>query len=116
MSQSGALCTSYPRLALADDIGFSRFVSLGNKADLNEIDFLQAWGDDPNSKVIIAYLEGITDGGRFIEIARQVSKHKPVIAIKSGTTDSRHAGPFPPTPAPWPARNGPTRPPSSRPA
>ena len=88
MSQSGALCTSILDMALADDIGFSRFVSLGNKADLNEIDFLQVWGNDPNSKVITAYLEGITDGGRFIEIARQVSKHTPVIAIKSGTTQA----------------------------
>ena len=88
MSQSGALCTSILDMALADDIGFSRFVSLGNKADLNEIDFLQVWGGDPNSKVITAYLEGITDGGRFIEIARQVSKHTPVIAIKSGTTQA----------------------------
>lgn len=88
MSQSGALCTSILDMALADDIGFSRFVSLGNKADLNEIDFLQVWGNDPNSKVIAAYLEGITDGGRFIEIARQVSKHTPVIAIKSGTTQA----------------------------
>ena len=88
MSQSGALCTSILDMALADDIGFSRFVSLGNKADLNEIDFLQVWGSDPNSKVITAYLEGITDGGRFIEIARQVSKHTPVIAIKSGTTQA----------------------------
>lgn len=88
MSQSGALCTSILDMALADDIGFSRFVSLGNKADLNEIDFLQVWGKDPNSKVIAGYLEGITDGGRFIEIAREVSKHTPVIAIKSGTTQA----------------------------
>lgn len=88
MSQSGALCTSILDMALADGIGFSRFVSLGNKADLNEIDFLQAWGDDPNSRVITAYLEGISDGARFIEVARQVSKRKPVIAVKSGTTQA----------------------------
>lgn len=88
MSQSGALCTSILDMALADHIGFSRFVSLGNKADLNEIDFLEAWGEDPNSRVITAYLEGITNGARFIEVARQVSKHKPVIAIKSGTTQA----------------------------
>lgn len=88
MSQSGALCTSILDMALADGIGFSRFVSLGNKADLNEIDFLEAWGDDPNSRVITAYLEGITDGARFIEVARQVSKRKPVIAVKSGTTQA----------------------------
>jgi len=88
MSQSGALCTSILDMALADSIGFSRFVSLGNKADLNEIDFLEVWGKDPNSKVITAYLEGIADGARFIEVARAVSKRTPVIAIKSGTTQA----------------------------
>jgi acetyltransferase len=88
MSQSGALCTSILDMALADDIGFSRFVSLGNKADLNEIDFLEAWGQDPKSRVITAYLEGITDGDRFIEVAQQVTKHTPFIAIKSGTTQA----------------------------
>jgi acetyltransferase len=88
MSQSGALCTSILDMALADHIGFSRFVSLGNKADLNEIDFLEVWGHDPNSRVITAYLEGITDGARFIDIARQVSKRTPIIAIKSGTTQA----------------------------
>ena len=86
MSQSGALCTSVLDIALAQDVGFSRFVSLGNKADLNEINFLQAWAEDPESKVVMAYLEGIQDGARFIELARLVTKSKPVIAIKSGTT------------------------------
>ena len=88
MSQSGALCTSILDIALAQDIGFSRFVSLGNKADLNEIDFLQAWADDPESKVVMAYLEGIADGARFIEVARQLTKHKPVVTIKSGSTSA----------------------------
>jgi len=88
MSQSGALCTSILDIALAQDIGFSHFVSLGNKADLNEIDFLQAWADDPDSKVVMAYLEGIADGARFIEVARRLTKHKPVIAIKSGSTSA----------------------------
>jgi acetate---CoA ligase (ADP-forming) len=88
MSQSGALCTSILDIALARDIGFSRFVSLGNKADLNEIDFLEAWADDPESKVILGYLEGITDGARFIKVTRDLTKHKPVIAIKSGTTSA----------------------------
>ncbi len=88
MSQSGALCTSVLDFALDQDVGFSRFVSLGNKADLNEIDFLQAWGEDPESDVIMAYLEGISDGARFVETARRVTKQKPVIAIKSGTTNA----------------------------
>jgi acetyltransferase len=88
MSQSGALCTSILDIALAEDVGFSRFVSLGNKADLNEIDFLQTWAEDPESNVVMAYLEGIADGARFIDVARQMTKRKPVIAIKSGSTSA----------------------------
>lgn len=88
MSQSGALCTSILDIALAQDIGFSRFVSLGNKADLNEIDFIEDWWHDPESNVIMAYLEGIVDGERFMRITRQVTKEKPIIAIKSGTTSA----------------------------
>ena len=88
MSQSGALCTSILDIALAQDVGFSHFVSLGNKADLNEIDFLQAWTEDDESRVVMAYLEGIADGERFIEVARHMTKQKPVIAIKSGSTSA----------------------------
>ena len=88
MSQSGALCTSVLDIALAQDVGFSRFVSLGNKADLNEIDFLKAWAEDPASRVVMAYLEGISDGAGFIEVARRLTKRKPIIAIKSGTTSA----------------------------
>ncbi|MCL5959031.1 MAG: acetate--CoA ligase family protein [Chloroflexi bacterium] len=87
MSQSGALCTAVLDIALAERVGFSRFVSLGNKADVNEISLLETWDEDPYSKVIMAYLEGITDGQAFIEVARRVTKSTPVIAIKSGTTE-----------------------------
>ena len=86
MSQSGALCVGILDVATAQSIGFSRFVSLGNKAHLNELDFLRAWSIDENSNVILAYLEGIADGSRFIAEAREITKHKPFIAIKSGTT------------------------------
>ncbi len=86
MSQSGALCTGVLDVALAQNIGFSRFVSLGNKAHLNELDFLRSWSEDDQSRVIMAYLEGIADGERFINETRQITKKKPVIAIKSGTT------------------------------
>ncbi|MDH7487532.1 MAG: acetate--CoA ligase [Anaerolineae bacterium] len=88
MSQSGALCTSILDMALAEGVGFSHFVSLGNKADTNEIDFLEAWRDDPHSRVIVAYLEGIVNGARFMEVARQVNLQKPIVAIKSGTTSA----------------------------
>ncbi len=88
MSQSGALCTSILDMALADDVGFSRFISLGNKADLDEIAFIEAWTDDPYTRVIIAYLEGIGDGSEFMRVAGQVSRQKPIIAIKAGTTSA----------------------------
>ena len=88
MSQSGALCTSILDMALGQGIGFSRFYSIGNKADLNEIDFLRAWSEDPETSVIVAYLEGISNGSEFMKVARQVTCQKPVISIKSGTTSA----------------------------
>ncbi|HIP86909.1 MAG TPA: CoA-binding protein [Anaerolineales bacterium] len=86
MSQSGALGTAVLDLALAGRIGFSRFVSLGNKADVDEIDLLEAWEDDPASRVILIYVEGLKDGQRFMEVARRVTRKKPVVAVKSGVT------------------------------
>ena len=88
MSQSGALCTAVLDMALSEQVGFSRFVSLGNKADADEITFIQAWSDDPHTKVIMAYLEGIEEGAEFMRIASQVGREKPIIAIKSGTTNA----------------------------
>ncbi len=88
MSQSGALCTAVLDMALGQGIGFSRFYSIGNKADLNEVDFLQAWSGDPETNVIVGYLEGITNGQAFIKVAREVTRHKPIVAIKSGTTSA----------------------------
>ncbi|MFC2036964.1 acetate--CoA ligase family protein, partial [Chloroflexota bacterium] len=64
------------------------FVSLGNKAEADEIAFLEAWQHDPHTSVIMAYLEGIEDGTEFMRIARQVSQRKPIIAVKSGTTSA----------------------------
>lgn len=88
MSQSGALGTAVLDLAMAGRIGFSKFISLGNKADVSEIDLLEALADDPESSVILIYVEGVPDGQRFIEVARQVTRKKPVVAIKSGVTAS----------------------------
>jgi acetyl coenzyme A synthetase (ADP forming)-like protein len=86
MSQSGAMCTAILDWSKPQGIGFSRFVSLGNKADVDEVALLRAWNADPHSKVILAYLEGITDGPGFIAAAREVTRNTPVVAIKSGTT------------------------------
>lgn len=86
ISQSGALCTSVLDFAAGRNIGFSKFISFGNKADVNEIDFLEFLKDDPQTDVILMYLEEISDGRRFIEIARKVTFEtgKPILAIKSG--------------------------------
>jgi acetyltransferase len=86
MSQSGAMCTAILDWSKPRGIGFSRFVSLGNKADVDEVALLRAWNHDEHSKVILAYLESITDGPGFIAAAREVTKQTPVVAIKSGTT------------------------------
>lgn len=88
MSQSGALCTAILDWSKTAGIGFSRFVSLGNKGDVDEVALLQAWGGDPQNRVILAYLEGINNGPAFVETARVVTKQTPVIAIKSGTTQA----------------------------
>jgi acetyl coenzyme A synthetase (ADP forming)-like protein len=88
MSQSGALCTAILDWALAEGVGFSYFVSLGNKADVDEVDLLEAWENDENSRVIISYLEGLRDGQRFIDVARRVTHKTPVIIVKSGNTEA----------------------------
>jgi acetyl coenzyme A synthetase (ADP forming)-like protein len=88
MSQSGALCTAMLDMALSEQVGFSRFVSLGNKADADEITFMSAWKEDPYTRVIAAYLEGIEEGKEFTRIATEVSRKKTIIAIKSGSTNA----------------------------
>jgi acetyltransferase len=88
MSQSGALGTAVLDIALAGRLGLSKFVSLGNKADVSEIDLLQTWVKDDHSKVILIYSEGMPSGQEFIRVAREVTRSKPVVAIKSGVTQS----------------------------
>ncbi len=88
MSQSGALGAAILDWAMAGRLGLSKFVSLGNKADVSETDLLQEWAADPASRVILAYIEGLPDGQQFIRVAREVSRLKPVVAIKSGITQS----------------------------
>jgi acetyl coenzyme A synthetase (ADP forming)-like protein len=89
LSQSGALCTGVLDYALAKHIGFSKFISFGNKADINEIDLLYYLMDDENTKVILMYLEEISDGKALMKAAREVIKKsgKPILIIKSGRTD-----------------------------
>ena len=88
MSQSGALGTAILDWAQAGRLGLSKFVSLGNKADVSETDLLGAWGDDSSSSVILCYIEGLPDGQEFIRTAREISKSKPIVALKSGITQA----------------------------
>lgn len=88
MSQSGALGTAVLDWSLAGELGFSKFVSLGNKADVSEIDLLEVWAHDDNAHVIMAYIEGVPSGQQFIETARRVGKQKPIVAVKSGVTQA----------------------------
>jgi acetyl coenzyme A synthetase (ADP forming)-like protein len=88
MSQSGALGAAILDWAQAGRLGLSKFVSLGNKADVNEIDLLQAWARDEHTRVILIYSEELANGQEFIHAAREVTRVKPIIAMKSGVTPS----------------------------
>jgi acetate---CoA ligase (ADP-forming) len=87
-SQSGALCLAVLDRALPDEIGFSKFISMGNKADITDTDIMLALAEDENTKVILGYIEGVSDGRKFMEVASKVSKKKPLIILKSGITSS----------------------------
>jgi acetyltransferase len=86
ISQSGALCAGILHYGLSQRIGFSRFVSMGNRAGVDENDLLASMAADPATGVILLYVESLADGRRFLEAARQVTKKKPVLVIKSGRT------------------------------
>ncbi len=86
LSQSGALCTAILDWAEGRGAGLAKLISIGNKADIAETDLLQALAKDEQTNVITAYLESIDDGPSFIRIAEEVSRHKPVVVLKAGTT------------------------------
>ncbi|MGQ9475715.1 MAG: acetate--CoA ligase alpha subunit [Actinomycetota bacterium] len=88
MSQSGALCTAVLGWSQENHLGFSRFISLGNKMDVDESDVLEILEKDTNTSVIAAYLEGVNDGNRFLETAARVGRSKPVIVLKAGVTQA----------------------------
>lgn len=88
VSQSGALGTAFLDHATSEGLGLSHFVSLGNKADVDETDLFHAWAADPAVGVVAAYLEAVRDGRRFIEAAREVSEAKPLVVLKAGLSDA----------------------------
>jgi len=88
ISQSGALCTAILDWAASRHMGLAKMISMGNKADLSETDFLEAFGDDPDTKVIVGYLESIGSGEEFMKTAQAVASKKPVVVLKSGVTNA----------------------------
>ncbi|MGC2035033.1 MAG: CoA-binding protein, partial [Thermoplasmata archaeon] len=84
VSQSGALCAGILRYGISERIGFSRFVSVGNRAGVDENDLLHSLGQDAATRVILLYVESLAEGRRFLEAALEVTEHKPVLVIKSG--------------------------------
>ncbi len=83
-SQSGALGLAILEHARMLNLGFSTFISVGNKADVSGNDLIQYWAEDPNTDVVLLYLESFGNPKRFGEIARRVGKKKPIVAVKAG--------------------------------
>ncbi len=90
LSQSGALCVAVLDYAREANIGFSKFISMGNKAGVNENDLLRYLKDDSKTDVILMYLEDLVNGREFMRIAQEITDHpenpKPVLALKAGRT------------------------------
>ncbi len=86
LSQSGALLAAILDMANTNGIGFSKLISIGNKADVDELDIIKALGEDRDTKVIAGYLESITDGNAFVSQAERISHNKPILLMKSGGT------------------------------
>jgi len=86
ISQSGALGEAIMNHAYELGLGFSMVASIGNKADVSANDILDFWKDDPDTDVILLYLENFGNPRVFTKIAREISRHKPIVAVKSGRT------------------------------
>lgn len=84
ISHSGAFAAAIIDWARGQGFGFSRIVSLGNQADVNETDMLPMLADDPHTKVITMYMESISNGKRFVQVAKEITQQKPIIALKVG--------------------------------
>ncbi len=83
-SQSGAIGLAVLDYARSQNVGFSSFISVGTKADVSGTDLIQYWAEDPATDVMLLYLESFGNPRKFAEIARRVSKQKPIVAVKAG--------------------------------
>lgn len=87
ITQSGAIGSAVLDWAAKEGFGVSKFISYGNATDLDEVDFLEYLGKDKKTKVIVMYLEGVKKGKKFMEVAKKVTKKKPIVVIKAGKTE-----------------------------
>jgi acetyltransferase len=88
ISQSGALCVAILDWAAEQKLGLGKVISFGNKADLNEVDFIETLAEDKATSVIAGYLESIKEGDKFLRIAEQAAGVKPVVILKVGITQA----------------------------
>ena len=88
ISQSGALGAGIIYKTVKEGIGFSKFVSIGNMADVDFSEFMEYLADTEEDKAIALYIEGLKDGRKFMDIAKRVTKKKPVIVLKAGKSES----------------------------
>ncbi len=88
ITQSGALGVAILEHAKSLGLGFAKFCSLGNKTQVSLNDLLSAWKEDPETKLIAAYIENFGNPKNFVRIAREVTKRKPVIAVKAGRSEA----------------------------
>ncbi|WP_456421003.1 acetate--CoA ligase family protein [Thermococcus sp.] len=88
VSQSGALGAGIVYKTVKEGIGFSKFISVGNMADLDFAELMEYLGETEEDRAIALYIEGLKDGRKFIEVAKRVTKKKPVIALKAGRSES----------------------------
>jgi len=88
LAQSGGNSMYLVMLAAARGVRFSKVVSFGNACDINEADLMEYFADDPETNIIIGYIEGTRDGRRFLEAMKKASAVKPIIILKGGTTEA----------------------------
>lgn len=89
ISQSGGVALTMLNYLFDEKIGLAKFASIGNKLDLDEVDFLEYYGQDPQTKIICLYLESINRGRKFVETAKKIDK--PIIVYKANTTSAGKA-------------------------
>jgi len=87
ISQSGAFCASVIQYSLEEHFGFSNFVSIGNKSDIDDADIIEYFATDEHTKCIGMYIEALKDARKFLKVARELCKKVPMVALKSGRTE-----------------------------